>query len=153
MQYSMLLGHLLPKVVSACWEMVAKQCQNHSPEFAMPTFTCHTSAQPFQHHQVEWLVDGLTLRDEFWVYDPFDVKETDQHRLQIRFKLMSFFWMRRAGWVSLAHLLFTFGIVPIAPWLFACDYFVEKLWIFCDCDLHCTTGLNATISLLSFAQT
>ena len=49
------------------------------PQFR--AFSSHSIMQSLEHFKVKQLVNSLTLRYEFKVDEPFDVKEADQHLL------------------------------------------------------------------------
>ena len=73
------------------WGVVmVKQPGLFSPKYGV--MTLHVFTQSLQNIAVEPRIHSLACWDKFFVHNPLDVKESDDHALDIAFHLSGLFW-------------------------------------------------------------
>ena len=70
--------------------VMAKQAGLFSPKFGATS--SHVFTQSPQNVAVEPGIHSLVCWDKFFVHNPLDVKESDDHAVDIAFHLSDFFW-------------------------------------------------------------
>jgi len=78
---------------SARWGIVmVKQPGLFLPK--LEAMSLHVFTQSLQNFTVEPRIHSLDCWDKFFVHNPLDVKETDDHALEVAFHLSGLFWLR-----------------------------------------------------------
>ena len=85
------------------------------------TMSLHFFTQSPQNFALEPGIHSLACWDKFFMHSPLDVKESDDHALEIAFHLSGLFWPWRRGAFPLGGLSLCLRVVTINPALITSD--------------------------------
>ena len=145
-------------VVTALWAGVLSWCRIQLPERHFSGWYLHSVVEALQDCFVEFLTYHLSSRDVLMMNQPVNVKEHNQHGLDIGLHLPRFLWSRRWCRVSLTGHLLCFRVIPINPAFVTSDYLGHEFGIILgslmkvsanwrDCPSAPPSGDGAQISL------
>jgi len=89
----------------------------------------HFFTQSPQNFAVEPGIHSSAYWDKFFVHNPLDVKESDDHALEISFHLSSLFWPWRRGTFPLGGLSLCLRVVTVNQALITSDDLRQKRFI------------------------
>ena len=117
------------------------------PGLFLPKFgatSSHVFTQSLQNVSVEPEIHILACWDKFFVHNPLDVKESDDHAVEIAFHLSGLFWPWWIGALPLGGLLLCLRVVTANPALINSDDPGQEGFII-GCDL---TNFSAEVDKL-----
>lgn len=102
----------LPEILAQWQQYVAIHCHDGGTNHSCTRHFLLISSLIYLIMSLEHCINGLAKRNQLCVDNPFNVKERNQHKLDIVLHLSRFIWTRRRWILPLRWLLFIFKIVP-----------------------------------------